>query len=319
MFTTGERRSGNQPAADEVSSVQTKSETNGPPVPRDILDIAIEAAHRAGRELTDRFGRQPVGISAKQGIMDLVSDADRAAEAAVAEVLDKHRPHDGILAEEGSVDRDGSTGLRWVVDPLDGTVNYLSGIPLWCVSIACEDSSGTIAGVVFDPARGELFAAVRGGQARIDGAAPPRAHPGTLAGALVTGGIACATPAEAKRAAKLDKRLFRRTGQRRALGTAALELAWTAAGRIDVCFHEQWIHPWDVAAGLFLCQQTGLRVHRLAPLEEGLAPRFLAAREPLAAEALILIGPGRKERRRAAKRAPLSAAGVAAAMRRRTR
>ena len=288
-------------------------------VPRDVLDVAKEAALAAGAELTARYGRPARGLGAKAGPADLVSDADRAAEAAIAAVLARRRPDDGLLGEEGTVDRDGTTGLRWVVDPLDGTVNYLAGIPLFCVSIACEDSSGTVAGVVFDPTRGELFAAVRGGQVRIDGAAPPRAHPATLAGALVTGGIACATPAEAKRAAKLDKRLFRRTGQRRALGTAALELAWTAAGRIDVCFHEQWIHPWDVAAGLFLCQQTGLRVHRLAPLEEGLAPRFLAAREPLAAEALILIGPGRKERRRAAKRAPLSTASVAAAMRRRTR
>jgi len=319
VFTFGERHAENPPGADEVPCVHTKNETNRPPVPCDILDIAIEAAGRAGRELTDRFGHRPVGIAAKNGIMDLVSDADRAAEAAVAAVLEKHRPDDAILAEEGSVDREGTTGLRWVVDPLDGTVNYLAGIPLFCVSIACEDASGTVAGVVFDPTRDELFAAVRGGQVRIDGGAPPRERPARLAGALVTGGIACATSQEAKRAAKLEKRLFQRTGQRRALGTSALELAWTAAGRIDLCFHEQWIHPWDVAAGLFLCQQSGLRVHRLAPLEEGLAPRFLAAPEPLAAEALALIGPGRKERRRAAQRPPLTTAGVAAAMRRRAR
>jgi fructose-1,6-bisphosphatase/inositol monophosphatase family enzyme len=140
-----------------------------------------------------------------------------------------------------------------------------------------------------------------------------------LAAAVVTGGVACDSDAEAKRAGKLEKRLFRRAGQRRALGTAALELAWTAAGRIDVCFHEQWIHPWDVDAGLFLCQRSGLRVHRLPPLEAGLAPRFLAAREPLAAEVLALIGPGPKERRRAARRPPLSTTSVAEAMRRRAR
>jgi fructose-1,6-bisphosphatase/inositol monophosphatase family enzyme len=79
----------------------------------------------------------------------------------------------------------------------------------------------------------------------------------------VTGGIACKTKIEAKRAGKLNKRLFQHVGQRRALGNAALELAWTAAGRIDVCFHEQWLHPWDVDAGLFICQRGGLRVHRL--------------------------------------------------------
>jgi myo-inositol-1(or 4)-monophosphatase len=289
------------------------------PVPRDVLDIAIEAARGAGRELTARFGREPAGVGTKQGVMDLVSDADRAAEAAIADVLDRHRPDDGILAEEGTVDRAGTTGLRWVVDPLDGTVNYLAGIPLFCVSIACEDAAGTVAGAVLDPVRDELFAGVRGGPLRMDGAGPPRRQPAGLAAALVTGGVACATKLEAKRAGRLEKRLFRRVGQRRALGSAALELAWTAAGRVDVCFHEQWIHPWDVAAGLFLCQRTGLRVHRLPPLEEGLAPRYLAARGPLAAEVLTLIGPSTKERRRAAQPAPPSRGGVAAAMRRRGR
>ncbi len=284
-------------------------------VPRDVLEIAIEASRRAGRELTDRFGHEPAGRAA----MQLDAGAGRAAEAAVAGVLAKQRPEDGILAGLGSVEREGSTGLRWLVDPLDGTVNYLTGIPLFCVSVACEDSSGTVAGVVFDPMRDEWFVAVRGGHVRMDGAAAPRERPARLAAAIVTGGIECATAAEARRAAKLDKRLFRRAGQRRALGSAALELAWTAAGRFDVCFHEQRIDPWNVAAGLFLCQQTGLRVHLLPPLEEGLAPRFLAAREPLAAEVLALVGPGPKERRRAAKRAPLSAANVAAAMRRRAR
>ena len=101
-----------------------------------------------------------------------------------------------------------------------------------------------------------------------------------LAAAVIAGGVACATDEEAKRAAKLEKRLFRRMGQRRALGTAALELAWAAAGRIDVVYHEQRIHPWDVDAGLFICQRAGLRVHRLEPLEPELAPRFLAAPPP---------------------------------------
>jgi fructose-1,6-bisphosphatase/inositol monophosphatase family enzyme len=131
--------------------------------------------------------------------------------------------------------------------------------------------------------------------------------------------VACASEAEAKRAAKLEKRLFRRVGQRRALGSAALELVWTAAGRIDVCYHEQRIHPWDVDAGLFVCQRAGLRVHRLAPLDEDLAPRYLAAPAGLAAEVLALVGPPAKERRREAQRPPLSAERVADAMRRRAR
>jgi myo-inositol-1(or 4)-monophosphatase len=288
-------------------------------VPRDVLDVAIEAARAAGEELSVRYGRPPTGLGAKQGPTDLVSDADLAAEAAIAAVLARRRPDDGMLGEEGTANREGTTGLRWVVDPLDGTVNYLSGIPLWCVSIACEDATGTLAGVVYDPLRDEQFSAVRGGAVRVDGPRlRDRVHD-DLAAATITGGVATATDAEAKRAGKLEKRLFRRAGQRRALGTAALELAWTAAGRIDVCYQEQRIHPWDVDAGLFICQRAGLRVHRLEPLDDGLAPRFLAAPPALAAEVLTLVGPPAKERRKAAQRPALSPESVAAAMRRRAR
>jgi myo-inositol-1(or 4)-monophosphatase len=296
-----------------------KEKTKGATVPRDVLDVAVEAARRAGEELTERYGRAPIGLSTKNGPTDLVSDADRAAEAAIAAVLGRRRPGDGVLGEEGTANREGRTGLRWVVDPLDGTVNYLSGIPLWCVSIACEDAAGTLAGVVYDPLRDHLFTAVRGGPIRADSPAlRERAH-GDLSAAVITGGVACATELEAKRAGKLEKRLFRRAGQRRALGTAALELAWTAAGRIDVCYQEQHIHPWDVDAGLFLCQRAGLRVHRLEPLAPGLAPRYLAAPAALAADVLELVGPPPKERRRSAQRTPLSADSVADTMRRRAR
>jgi myo-inositol-1(or 4)-monophosphatase len=298
--------------------METTTSPTRAPVPRDVLDVAVEAAQRAGAELGARFGREPLGVGHKRDVMDLASDAGRAAEAAVADVLGARRPHDGILADGGTVDCDGTTGLRWVVDPLNGTVNFLAGIPLFCVSIACEDEDGTIAGVVFDPVREALFASVRGGPMRMDGAPARRARTSPAA-ALVTGGVACDTHAEAKRAAKLEKRLFRRIGQRRALGSAALELAWTAAGRFDACFHEQWIQPWDIDAGLFLCQRSGLRVHVLPPLEDGLAPRFLAAREPLAAHMLALVGPSPKQRRRAAQRPPLGAGGVADALRRQRR
>jgi myo-inositol-1(or 4)-monophosphatase len=292
--------------------VQTKTT-----VPRDVLDVATEAALTAGAELIERFGRPARGLATKQGPTDLVSDADRAAERAIADVLSRRRPADGVLGEEGTSNREGTTGLRWVVDPLDGTVNYLSGIPMWCVSIACEDSAGTLAGVVHDPLRDETFAAVRGGSVRADGWSPRERQEMRLSAAVIAGGVACATEDEAKRAGKLEKRLFRRAGQRRALGTSALELAWTAAGRIDVCYQEQHIHPWDVDAGLFICQRAGLRVLRLEPLDDGLAPRYLAAPAGLAAEVLELVGPSEKARRRAAERGPLQPEKVAEALRRR--
>ena len=298
--------------------MHTDSTTIRAAVPRDVLDVAREAATAAGAELLARYDRTPRGVGAKQGPADLVSDADRAAEAAIAAVLARRRPEDGVLGEEGTADRGGTSGLRWVVDPLDGTVNYLSSIPLWCVSIACEDTAGTLAGVIYDPLRDELFEAVRGGPVRVDAGSRRAREEHDLAATVLAGGIACATDAEAERAATLERRLFRHVGQRRALGTAALELAWAAAGRIDVVYHEQRIHPWDVDAGLFICQRAGLRVHRLEPLEPELAPRYLAAPPGLAAEVLELVGPSAKERRRrAAERPPLSAARVAEVMRRR--
>jgi myo-inositol-1(or 4)-monophosphatase len=316
----GERLVGDGRFTAEVGGVNTQTKPPGTLVPCDVLDIAVDAARRAGAELLERYGRTATGVAANRRIMDRVSDADRAAEAAIAALLARRRPDDGLLREEGMANRDGTTGLRWAVDPLDGTANYLAGIPLWCVSIACEDDAGTLAGVVLDPLRDELFAAVRGGPVRIDGTVRRGKEPDSIRAAVVTGAIACATEAEAKRAGKLDKRLFRRARQRRALGSAALELAWTAAGRIDVCFHEQWIDPWNVDAGLYLCRRAGLRVHRLPPLEDGLAPRFLAAPEGIAAELLELVGPPAKERGQTGQRAPLGAGAVAEAIRwRRTR
>ena len=173
-------------------------------------------------------------------------------------MLARRRPDDGVLGEEGTANRDGTTGLRWVVDPLDGTVNYLSGIPLWCVSIACEDAAGTLAGVVYDPLREQTVlgrprrhrcaptAAARGSAStrawrRPSSPAASRARPMPRPSAPASSTSGCSAG----------------SAPRRALGTAALELAWTAAGRLDVCYHEQRIHPWDVDAGLFICQRGG--------------------------------------------------------------
>ena len=278
------------------------------PVPCGVLDIAMEAARAAGAELAARFGHSHSHDR---------TASERAAAAAAASVLAARRPGDAVRMRLGG-DRDGA-GLRWLVEPLDGAGNHRAGIPLFAVSVACEDASGTLAGVVCDPVRDHVFAAVRGGAVRIDGAPAPGAPPTAIGELMVAGGVACDSEDEARRAGKLHKRLVRRAGERRALGSAALELAWTAAGRFGACYQEQHLDAPAVDAGLFLCQRAGLRVHRLPPLEDGLAPRFLAAREPLAAELLELIGPGPKERRRAAQRPPLSAGSVADAMRRRRR
>ena len=113
---------------------------------RRLLAVAHEAAHAAAAELKQRYGGRQSGVRSKSGPTDLVSDADLAAEKAIRSVLAERRPGDSILGEEGGATGEGD--LRWVVDPLDGTINYLYEIPAFAVSVACEDASGTVAGVV---------------------------------------------------------------------------------------------------------------------------------------------------------------------------
>src|SRR5918912_1144786 len=132
----------------------------------DLLAVAVEAARAAGAVLLDRAG-QARGVTTKSTPTDLVSDADLAAGRAIRDVLRARRPGDAILGEEGG-DVAGTTGVRWVVDPLDGTVNYLFGLPQWCVSVACEGRAGAI----LDPIRDEMFEVVVGESAATLGGAP---------------------------------------------------------------------------------------------------------------------------------------------------
>ena len=134
----------------------------------ELLSVAVAAAHAAAEELMPRFGQSSEGVRAKSTPTDLVSDADVAAEAAIRRVLAERRPDDAILGEEGGASGEGE--LRWIVDPLDGTINFLFGIPAFAVSVACEDASGGLVGVVFDPVRRECFTATRSGPAQLDGA-----------------------------------------------------------------------------------------------------------------------------------------------------
>src|SRR3954465_13739557 len=130
--------------------------------PDDLLAIAREAAEAAAPLLLERFGTERA-LASKSTPTDLVSEADLAAERAIRAVLAARVPDDAIMAEEGD-DVAGTSGRRWIVDPLDGTVNYLYGIPQWCISVACEG----LAGVVLDPVRGEVFTATADGPARLD-------------------------------------------------------------------------------------------------------------------------------------------------------
>ena len=236
-----------------------------PVKPDELLAFADSMAREAGALLLDHFARPSREVTAKSTPTDLVSAADVAAERLIRERLAETRPHDAVMGEEGEdFEPEEPSGLRWVVDPLDGTTNFLFGIPQWAVSVAVQDSAGrTVAGVVHDPSRGEMWAATREGDATLDGVAVRGSRSADLATALVATGFGYEAQVRDAQAAVIA-RLIGQVRDIRRLGSAALDLAWTAAGRYDAYF-ERGVQPWDVAAGQLICERAGLSVSQLAP------------------------------------------------------
>jgi myo-inositol-1(or 4)-monophosphatase len=231
-----------------------------------LLAVAERAARSAGAELMERFGREPIGVRTKSTPTDPVSAADLGAERAIRAVLAAERPGDGVLGEEGGEAspagaQGGDRQLRWVVDPLDGTVNFLYGIPHFAVSVACEDGDGTLAGVVLDPVRNECFKATRSGPALLDGEPLSPQRPETLDRTLVATGFAY-EPEIRGLQGQVAARLLPRVRDIRRGGAAALDFCWCASGRVDAYF-ERGLRLWDFAAGALLCTRAGLEVRRL--------------------------------------------------------
>ena len=218
------------------------------------LELAERAARAAGEVLLSYYGQPPEGVDAKSSDTDLVSDADREAERVIRELLAAERPEDGLLAEEGS-QAQSESGRRWIVDPLDGTANFLYGFPAWAVSIALEDERGLALGLVLDPLRPELFSAVRGEGARLDGA-PIRVSGRTeLARALVATGFSYEADRRGAQA-ELLLTVLPRVRDIRRVGAAALDLCQVAAGRVDA-FYERGLKRWDEAAGRIIIEEAG--------------------------------------------------------------
>jgi myo-inositol-1(or 4)-monophosphatase len=230
--------------------------------PGGLREIAEAVAREAGHQLRDAFAGPRVNVVAKSSPTDLVSEADHAAERLIRDRLAAARPGDGFLGEEGG-DAAGTSGLRWVVDPLDGTINFLFGIPQWAVSIACEDASGTLAGVIYDPMRDELWTAERDGPALLDGRPVRRSGRTDLSTALVATGFGY-DAAVRRLQAEVAARLLPQVRDIRRFGSAALDLAWTAGGRYDA-YYERGLNVWDLAAGRLLCERAGLIVRDLDP------------------------------------------------------
>jgi myo-inositol-1(or 4)-monophosphatase len=244
-----------------------------------LLELAVTAAHEAGALLLERFGGPASGVESKSSTTDMVSDADRAAERLLVERIASARPDDGLIGEEGG-QRGGESGLTWVIDPLDGTTNYLFGYPVWAVSIACEDERGGLLGVVHDPCRRETFAAVRGAGATLNGV-PVRVRDrgaDDLGRSLIGTGFGYAPAQRLEQAGALAAVLPAVRDIRRG-GSAALDLSWVACGRLDG-FYEWGIKHWDRAAGMVLVEAAGGRVSVFEPGPD-MDPCVVAAAAPL--------------------------------------
>lgn len=223
----------------------------------ELLALALDAADNAGELLVEGLGRNRHHIATKSSGTDMVTDMDRAAEALIVEAITASRPHDAILGEEGG-QRPGTSGVRWVVDPLDGTTNYLYGQPAFAVSIAAEVHGTVEVGVVADPSKGETFWATRGGGSRLDGRLLACSDLVDLADALVATGFSYLAERRTAQAAVLG-RVLPSVRDIRRNGAAALDLCWVACGRLDA-YYEVGLQPWDVAAGLLIASEAGATV-----------------------------------------------------------
>lgn len=242
--------------AGAVPSTEPSADTSYP----QLADLAEAAARRAARGLRDLVETDAVIAATKSSPTDLVTEADRATEEQIIANLTAARPHDGILAEE-SGHRDGTSGVTWIIDPIDGTTNFVYALPGFGISIAAMFDGEVVAGVVVDPIRSEVFRATRGGGATCNGR--PLARPGgsDLARALIGTGFAYRAERRSAQAAVVTA-LIAEIRDIRRLGAAALDLCHVAAGRLDG-YYESGLKPWDLAAGGLIASEAGCRVEAL--------------------------------------------------------
>lgn len=220
-----------------------------------MLNIAIRAAHKAGDFIVRKINKLPdlkVEVKARN---DFVSEVDQQAENLIIEELLKAYPGHGILAEErGEIG--GQDEYRWIVDPLDGTTNFLHGFPHYAVSIACEHKGRLIHGVIYDPYKQELFAASRGDGATLNNRRIRVASRKTAESALLATGFPFRNPEQLDDFMKTFAAFFNKATDIRRAGSAALDLAYVAAGRLDG-YWEAGLGAWDIAAGALIVREAG--------------------------------------------------------------
>jgi myo-inositol-1(or 4)-monophosphatase len=221
-----------------------------------LLNVMIAAARKTARALKRDFGElEKLQVSLK-GPANFVSSADRRAEETLYQELSKARPGYGFLGEEGGARAGADTSHRWIVDPLDGTTNFLHGIPQFAISIALEREGSVVAGLVYNPASEEMFIAEKGKGAFLNEQRIRVAGRKRLADSVIACGLPHIGRGDLALAAKETGAMQAQVAGLRRFGAAALDLAWIAAGRLDG-YWERDIKPWDMAAGSILVREAG--------------------------------------------------------------
>jgi myo-inositol-1(or 4)-monophosphatase len=221
-----------------------------------LRDLALEAARQASALIRERRTHEVRVADTKTSHTDVVTQADHESEALIRSIVTAQRPHDGFVGEEGG-SSGGTSGVRWIIDPIDGTVNFLYGIPQYAVSIAVEVEGDVVAGVVVNAATGVEYVATAG-EARRDGDPIEVAPPTPLDKRLVITGFGYEAPKRAVQAAAVA-RLLPVVRDVRRLGSAALDVCYVADGKADA-YVEEGVQIWDYAAAAFIASQAGVRV-----------------------------------------------------------
>jgi myo-inositol-1(or 4)-monophosphatase len=254
-----------------------------------LLNIAVRAARRAGEVIIRSLNRLESLTVTSKGRNDFVTEVDHAAEQEIIATIRRHYPQHAFLAEESGAS--GKHDTLWIIDPLDGTTNFLHGFPVFAVSIACQIKGRLEHAVVYDPMRGELFTASRGAGAHLDNHRMRVSKARTLEGALIATGF----PYRAN-TRYLDAYLGmlravteQAAGVRRP-GAAALDLAYVAAGRVDA-FWEIGLSPWDTAAGTLLIQEAGGRIGTLTGADYRQEGHIVAGTPKVYAALVELLAP----------------------------
>jgi myo-inositol-1(or 4)-monophosphatase len=231
------------------------------PTPHELLDVCVTAARTGGAILVDGL-RKERRVDMKSARANIVTEIDLASQEAIFSVIGRSFPEHAILGEEG----DGGgpdTTFTWIVDPLDGTSNYANGIPFACVSVAVKDTDGVLAGAVFEPFRQELFTALRGEGAWLDGDPMSVSENASVERALVATGLQSDDPDQIRAHARRIEALHLHSRGARGFGSPALCLAYVAAGRLDAFYERDATYAWDVAAASLMISEAGGRCEDL--------------------------------------------------------